>query len=40
MKMAKDSVERLLAEDPQITSPGHAELRKLLDRYLDKGQLI
>ena len=40
MKLAKDSVTRLLKEDRELTDPSHQRLRELLTEYLEKGQLM
>ena len=40
MKLAKDSVTRLLKEDRELADPSHERLRELLKEYLEKGQLM
>ncbi|MBR2532225.1 MAG: ATP-dependent DNA helicase RecG [Lachnospiraceae bacterium] len=40
LKMAKDSVTGLLKADRDLSAPAHEPLRKLLEQYLEKGQMI
>ncbi len=40
LKLAKDSVTKLLKADRDLSDPTNAALRKLLEEYLEKGQLM
>ena len=37
LKTVSEEVDRLLEADPELREPGHGELKRRLDRYLERS---